>query len=393
MLARVGAFLPYELRLPAIVGTAQPLTAFVAIVGPPGVGKSSANAVAAELLPTPDDVADLPVGTGEGIVEALFDWVQVPSEDGGKTTREKQQVRHNVYIYVDEGATLAALGGRNGATIMSTLRSIFSGAQLGNANAGRETHRVAPAGSYTYGVTCGFQDALTGVLLDDAVAGTPQRFLWARGDDPHIPDIRPPWPGRLFEERFDGQLIDTGGRIEIGVAPKIVAETETLHAARMRGEIVVAPLDEHRNLIRLKVAGRLAILDSRLDITDDDWQLAGMIVDRSDTTRAQALEAVKTAAAVTEHTSNERRARTAIHVEGAVERRRIVDTARRIATKVWAAEEPITQRGVRNNMSRQQKKIFDDALDHAVAERWVQRREEAGSGEPIRLIERGMARP
>jgi hypothetical protein len=49
------------------------------------------------------------------------------------------------------------------------------------------------------------------------------------------------------------------------------------------------PLDEHRDLVRLKVAGTLAVLDDRDDINPEDWSLARMVVDLSGTTRGRVL--------------------------------------------------------------------------------------------------------
>ena len=72
VLARVAAQVPYQWQLPPIVGSPKPLSYFTISVGAPGVGKSNANEVAAELLPFPSSVVELPAGSGEGLIEALF---------------------------------------------------------------------------------------------------------------------------------------------------------------------------------------------------------------------------------------------------------------------------------------------------------------------------------
>jgi hypothetical protein len=45
------------------------------------------------------------------------------------------------------------------------------------------------------------------------------------------------------------------------------------------------PLDEHRNVHRMKIAGLLALLDNRKDVTVADWELADTLLTYSDTVR------------------------------------------------------------------------------------------------------------
>ena len=115
VLARIAGSLPPGLNLPPTVGTAMPLSYCHAAVGPPGSGKTGAAGVARELVPVGEYVADsLPVGSGEGMAEVLFDVVTEPDPDTGKAVKVKRQVRHNAIVYVDEGEALTALGSRSG---------------------------------------------------------------------------------------------------------------------------------------------------------------------------------------------------------------------------------------------------------------------------------------
>ena len=294
VLARVAAERPYADKLPPLVGSRCGLDLIVALCAPPGGGKSSAKSVAVELLPIDparlDPICDdVPPGSGEGLIDVLFDMV---TEDGpgGKPVKVKRQNRFNAFVYADEGEVLAATARRNTtSTLLPTLRSIFSGGPLGQANASEERKRRVPAGRYSYGVVIALQPSKAGPLFDDLGAGTPQRILWlpARTDRP-APDQRPRWPGTIprgtIPPRFDG---GGGVLVQYEIDPDIAAEIRANDYQRHTHGC--GPLDEHRDLIRLKVAGLLAVLDDRDSITPDDWSLAGMVIDLSDATRSRVL--------------------------------------------------------------------------------------------------------
>ncbi|HEX2574927.1 MAG TPA: bifunctional DNA primase/polymerase, partial [Aquihabitans sp.] len=166
--ARACAMTPVNYHLPAIVGARGSLNVITAIVGPTGTGKSTARAAAAELLPITDAaiVDDLPLGSGEGLIDAYFEMVDEPKEGGKGTMRVKRQTKRSVLAVLDEGQVLAEIGGRKGATILQTLRSGWSGTTLGQGNAGVETRRVLTGGKYRLSIVANFQTAHGGVLLD-----------------------------------------------------------------------------------------------------------------------------------------------------------------------------------------------------------------------------------
>ena len=49
-------------------------------------------------------------------------------------------------------------------------------------------------------------------------------------------------------------------------------------------------LDGHALLTRLKVAAALALLDEHVEVTDEDWVLAGTVMEVSDHTRGQVVK-------------------------------------------------------------------------------------------------------
>jgi len=115
VLARVAAGAPFTLKLPALVGSPSPLCYFGVVLGPSGTGKGNSADIGSELVPLGTHVADqLPLGSGEGLVEVLFESVREPDPVTSKPVTVKRQIRYNAFVYVDEGDMLAAIGTRNG---------------------------------------------------------------------------------------------------------------------------------------------------------------------------------------------------------------------------------------------------------------------------------------
>ena len=56
---------------------------------------------------------------------------------------------------------------------------------------------------------------------------------------------------------------------------------------------MIDSLDAHADLLRLKVAALLALLDGRQDVTVEDWALAEMAVDVSTAVRTDVISTVQ----------------------------------------------------------------------------------------------------
>jgi hypothetical protein len=205
-LARVAAMAPTSLVLPPIIGSRVPLCLLVVTVSLTGVGKSSASKVAGDLLPGQDGLLDnLPIGSGEGLYEVMYEQVSEPTGDGRKTNKVHKQVHTNAYFYVDEGQVLSAIHKRADSTLMANFRQIITGGTLGNTNASPDRRRHIPFGNYAYGIVIGLQAALAGDLLtvDEIKAGTPARMVWVPATDPNIPGDEEMlgWPGPIDWKR------------------------------------------------------------------------------------------------------------------------------------------------------------------------------------------------
>jgi hypothetical protein len=378
-LGRIAAASPHTIEIPDHVGAACGLSMIVTVVGPPGVSKSAAVRIATELVPAgliDPKVDGIGPGSGEGLIEALFEQVLEPDpNDPDKKIRVRRQVRHNAFLYGDEAEAVIRQASRSssGSTFLANLRSIFSSNAVGQANVG-DNFRHLPAGSYVYTVVLGVQPTRARALFDDHGAGTPQRFLWCPATTP-IPELAD-WPERpgpldwappvitLLEKHKTNRAGQF--RHPLGIDPAIVREVRENYAYRQAHGCDF--LDEHRDLIRLKTAGGFALLDGRLDDSDEDWELAGMVMDMSDATRATVLDALNAEDEEQEHARRERDAGRAIHVEDATHAHRVVECARRIAHKIH--DRPQSPAELRRALKRW-RDVFHEGLDYAASHDWV----------------------
>lgn len=368
VLARVALAVPPTVVLPAPVSTPGTLDLIVTLIGDSGAGKSASADIAAELLPIEaDDITEVPLGSGEGLIESYLDYASEEGEDG-KKHRVKRQVMRGVLATLDEGQALAELGGRKGSTLMETIRSAWSGKRLGQANATEERKRHLEAGSYRFAMIAGFQLEHATALIGDAAGGTPQRFLFFNAIDPEIPASSPEWPGKLIWR----QTYIPGAMSLDGNA---TAEIRARKFARTTGTETIHELDAHRDLLRLKVAGLLAILEGRRDITCEDWTLAGIVLDTSDQVRQTIIDADKSRRNIAERASIASADRRAAALDNGAGERAIAKMARAIGGHVQRGQCPTGCHRAcvnRATASRDRKlAVLDDALDRAVIEGWI----------------------
>ncbi|MDC8982159.1 hypothetical protein PR370_06110 [Mycobacterium marinum] len=277
---RANGIIPPAVGLPPHVGGRASLNTFVALTGPSGAGKGTSESAARDAITfrwrhgAVADLPEFPIGSGEGIARTFMP--PAASKDGEP---EREQIITAIFS-VPEVDTAAGLFSRSGSTLESELRKVFSGEQLGFTNAQAHTRTRVPAHTYRCGLIVGVQPGRAGALLDGADGGTPQRFVWLPVLDADMPDERPdePPPVTVDQPEFRGDL----------TVPDVARAAIDAHQLAMhRG--TVDPLDGHRLLVRLKVAAALMVLDSRDHkpaIDDEDWHLAGTVMEVSDRTRA-----------------------------------------------------------------------------------------------------------
>ncbi|KQQ43085.1 bifunctional DNA primase/polymerase [Nocardioides sp. Leaf307] len=268
------------LMLPPVVGSEASLNLGFALVGASGASKSTSAEVAMELLGVRDDNESvLPIGSGEGMIDAFYESAEVPSTTGGNPRREVRLVpeenRRRMFM-VDEGETLKKLADRSGTTLAGFLRTALTGGMLGttNAKSGGRNRRL-PAKTYRLVMIADIHPAQADVLLDGDGVGMPQRFLWMPAADPSLPksvDDLPEWPGPLG-------WTAPGSMLDLDYPDNIKREVK--QASLDKEHAGADPRLAHANLTRLKVAQALALLHNEDQITDQWWRLAGVLSDLS----------------------------------------------------------------------------------------------------------------
>ncbi|BCN82704.1 bifunctional DNA primase/polymerase [Prescottella equi] len=322
VLARALSIVPPRVVLPALVGSHGSVNSFIALVGPSGAGKSVTRGAARDVLTlnfegeTRLHVRN--VGSGEGLVDQFATYDAKAKAYVGLRTR--------VMFTVDEVETLTAQGARSGSTLMPTLRTAWTGDSLGFAN--RDKTKAIPVEAHRYRLTMvvGVQPTKAQPLLDDADGGTPQRFLWMPTADPDVPEVEPaepdpitvgPWPqpqpqsnsgfnvNRPTSEVALVTVPATGREFtELTIPDHVRDEVRSQRRRVLRGDADVNPLDGHALMTRLKVAVGLMVLNGRYDtVTDEDWNLAGVVMEVSNRTRREVEKAIAAEA----HTANQSR--------------------------------------------------------------------------------------
>ena len=332
------------------------------------------------------------VGSGEGLVELYLGAVE-DIDDDGKPRTVKRQVHHGAFITLDEGQALAEMGSRKGATILPTLRSMWTGGPVGQANASSETRRQLKGGHYCLGFVLGLQPSKAAALLADDNAGTPQRFIWASSTDPAIPADPVPWPDELQVTPPTASKA-TGHKLGFVLDDAVAREIRAAALARNRGEVVVDGLDAHADLLRLKVAALLAVLESggrpaRHTVNPGDWALAGVVVDTSRAVRASAAEAIRLDAELREQAGDRRAARRAAATEAAKEAAaeakyaRTLESAARSVHAVTVRDGEVNRQAANRAIGGRRRKIapVDDVLAFMVEKGWlVEKGETYGPG-------------
>ena len=192
---------------------------------------------------------------------------------------------------------------------MSQWRKTFTGEQLGFGYADPK-HRIPVRDhKYRFCQILGIQPELAEWLLTgtQAAAGTPQRILWAPVVYPDMPRPRICRRGRDRRNFRHGrpQRGESRAQIQAAADLSISPPTKTCCASTSSRCLVrlkrlcarraarfhhgkVDDLSGHSTLTRLKVAAGLMWLDGHTDaISLEDWELAGVVMQISDQTRAE----------------------------------------------------------------------------------------------------------
>ncbi|MBN7493591.1 bifunctional DNA primase/polymerase [Mycobacteroides abscessus subsp. abscessus] len=412
VLARAVCAIPPYVVLPALVGSEASLNLFVALVGPSGAGKGGASGAAKSWLRTDPETVIATLGSGEGMAK-VYAYKQKPTS--ANPVWSQVGLESAVLFDAPEVDNLAALSARNSSTLLPQLRSAYSGEDLGFSYADPAKSVRLCAYRYRLCLTVGVQPGRGSGLLDDADGGTPQRFVWLPTTDPDIPDEAPETPAAyelpIWPTSAGASKISLGGTGALGLldVPAKPGDLHTLgiptvartaideHRRKMlRGDTGTDPLDGHRLLCRLKVAAALMWLDRRTDeVSEQDWELAGIVMAVSDAARRSVVEALADKA----QASNRARGRAdTVRAVAAEEARADMDAERieRVAKNVVSILEDFggeeSRSNVRKKLVSRDRSIFEENVQQELIESGViEVIESAGRGSKgyrLRLVER-----
>jgi hypothetical protein len=279
-----------HVMLPAIVGDETSVNFFTVAVGRSGQGKDIANRVGRKAIEFIDSEGkrledpDSPgIGSGEGLARLFKGY---GNGEGARTT---------VHLEVNEVGTLEALADRRGQTLIYELIKAYMGQQLGFSNAQRATTTFVAENTYRLCLSVGAQPKNAQFFLHREKDGFPQRFLWVPTIDPDAPrpskgPVEPVEPMRVAIPTFP--TLGSLSRL-IRVPDSVGYEIREFRWLVNIGSKDVDPLDGHLMLTRLKVAFGLALLESRRDISEDDWRIAGQLIEVSNQVRASVQVVVE----------------------------------------------------------------------------------------------------
>jgi Bifunctional DNA primase/polymerase, N-terminal len=389
-MARLSAMVSPLLRFENCLGEGS-LNFFVAAIGPSGFGKSKAMDIAQEMLIIPTGLTSGDrfkdgngIGSGEGIAELYMGTQQIDTGEvyGPKAkkagqpiyTQERGKFRDNAFLYVDEGQTLTQQGKRLGNIVYPTMRSAWSGQNLGQANAHSETSRQVPRGSYSLGMVIGYQKKTAQDLLMDVLAGTPQRFFWANAVAVDIPANRadrPEWPGPLPLDLTDGLRGVRGGRIKFHneIEDELWAWNYVKSAEEEPDE-----LDSQKPLMLCKIATLLMLLDDEAGqlVTNRHWALAKTAYDSNRAVIDDLLEYGQMLAQDRADASADAAANK--EARGYLAKKNADDNVHRIALwlYVYVKEHGVTTSGeAKRKAASRDRGLFGDALDYAISMKWL----------------------
>lgn len=280
--ARALAQVRPHVTLPPVIGQGPgSLNWFLALVAGSGGGKTTSMATAEYLVP--GHIITCQQGTGEGIL-ATFGRAGDPSDPDQIPEFE------SVMVDIDEVDSLGAVGGRSGSTTMPTLRSAFSGANLGFAYAAKDKRRFIRRHTYRMTAVVGVQPTRARWIIEDVGGGTPQRFMWFPALDPRVRWKTKPWPtGPLTLPPPSAWMYAT----QLRIPPEAEELLGMEHEKRAQGG--ENALDGHALFCREKFAFALAVLDGRTRMTSEDWELSGIAADVSLFTRESVVDELKAA--------------------------------------------------------------------------------------------------
>lgn len=241
----------------------------VMLIGYPGAGKDRTQQAASEIVTVTigDNIVapkELTPGSGEGIETALAA-IQDDSGLPGLSTP--------VLFGDSEGTGLAAKMKRESSTLRSNLLKLYSGNAMGTAN--KKDTVTVPARSYTACLWSCAQWDTAHVFLHGDDDGLKHRIMWIEVLDPDATLGNSSTPPTLHPVALPASI----GHAGIAYCGDALADVAQQGIDGLKGRATTG--SGHALYTRCKLAAGLALLSSRTDVTQTDWEKAGALIDFS----------------------------------------------------------------------------------------------------------------
>ena len=374
VLMRASASIPTDIVLPATVGSEASLNGFVGLCGASGIGKGACEGAGKRAIDFGTSTHIENIGSGEGFAKTY----------AYRTNKgEYRIIRDSAILSAAEIDTMAAIAQRGGSTLLGEIRKLIMGERLGMANSDPTKRVPVEEHRYRAAVVVGIQPENSGVLLNDAKGGTPQRMLWLPANDPDAPDDEPDVPDRWAWSvpGFDPRELDEEELAELALDKE--RDQEELHPLeipseaidlmkvtrrkQLRGEALDDALDGHALLTRAKVAAWLMWIDGRTDVvTLDDWRLAGVVMRVSDQTREYVRALYRKYEWENEVRGQKRRARLGVIGDDHTHKTNLDLVRRRLLRLLAAEDRAIGSAALRGKLAANKRDLFDEAIEELV---------------------------
>jgi len=339
------------------------LDVYGVVISPSGAGKGQANKAGRGLWPGPTRsrliAMDQTPSSGEGLIEA-FMGAQY------KVTGERPVVGQAAHFIVDEGTTLIAQLGRDGATIIGTLCSAWVGEALGQLLSDRNRSRYIPPLTVRVCSTINIQNELAGQLYSDILKATgfTGRCTFVCGQDPNMPDVPVDDPGPL--KLMDWSAPPTYSGV-LSYPPEVHAAVREEILAGHRGTLDRDPRQSHRILQRVKWSMILAMMDGRQEMSLEDWALGGDLL----TLSASVLAMLDAQHATTAKQQSFAKLQTRAEAEAFVDDTKATHVVRRVERWVLShipKGDGIGFKALRRKTDGPSRMAYDEAVDNLVRE-------------------------
>lgn len=379
--------------------------------------RNTAYTTAEHLVPDVRGAYEGAPATGQA-VSAIF---AVRSESGSDGDGYRTEfVNGRAILRYTEISTLQALMGRKESTLRSTLLDVFSGHRIGETTKDRSLSVVIPDHGYRGIPVISAQPSSIDVFTNGYGVGLQQRFLYVSALSDRIANLRVDFRdttpeldttmfpydqgilpadlpaeimGKVYSEGGYGKLAlegMEGARYELKpmTFPKIVEEHVIFDRIRTNSMDSPASPTAHSTYMRMKLAAAMHLLrlgsgGDPLVVSEEDWELAGVLADDS----AKTFEDARKQSDIMRSERMAERMKLTDDASDVAETQRAKKVEDRIMSLLEnAPSHELSRRSLHNSISKRQREVLSPALENLMRSGRVRASSKGAGGEWYKLI-------